>query len=115
VDHHVDHPQQARRRPTRQQLLAILGLAILVMVIGVYVFGWKWLIENTGFPGKTIWDWMELLIVPVAIAIVGIVGGALFTRERARDTALQTQFDHTAIAVQSAPHVAKPVPAEASS
>lgn len=83
------------RQLTRQQVLVTLGLAGLVMVIGGLIFGWKgeWPVDNTGFPKKTLWDWLELLVVPVVIAVVGIVGGAWFTRERARDTALQMYLD----------------------
>jgi uncharacterized protein YjbI with pentapeptide repeats len=72
-----------------------LGLGILVMVTAGYLLGGEgtWPIENTGLSNKRLWKWMDLLIVPATIAIVGTVGGAFFTRERARDTALQTYLD----------------------
>lgn len=87
--------RKASRRLTRKQVLVILALAILVMGTSGYVFGWeaKWRVENTGFSKQTLWDWLELLIVPAAIAVVGMVGGARFTRERARETALQMYLD----------------------
>jgi uncharacterized protein YjbI with pentapeptide repeats len=55
-------PQQSRWRPTRRQVLWASG--ILIFVICSYVFGWKW----TGLPKRTLWDWLELLIVPGALA-----------------------------------------------
>jgi hypothetical protein len=41
----------------------------------------------------TIWDWLELLIVPAAIAGVATVGGAWFMGQRAQDAALQAYLD----------------------
>jgi uncharacterized protein YjbI with pentapeptide repeats len=77
--------QQSRGQPTRRQLLwagGIAALVFLIIVICGYVFGWKW----TGLPKQTLWDWLDLLIVPAVLAI----GGYLFTRsenERTRQSA----------------------------
>jgi uncharacterized protein YjbI with pentapeptide repeats len=91
----VEQELNRSRCPTRQQVLVALGLAILIVVTAGYVLGSRriWPIENTGFSEKTLWNWMDLLIVPATIAIIGIVGGALFTQARARDTALLTYLD----------------------
>jgi uncharacterized protein YjbI with pentapeptide repeats len=91
----MEQERNISRRPTRQQVLVALGLAILITATTGYVLGGKgtWPVENTGISNKVLWKWMDLLIVPATIAIVGIVGGALFTWERARDTALQTYLD----------------------
>ena len=36
-----------------------------ILVVGGYAFGWKW----TGLSGSvTLWDWLEVLALPVAIA-----------------------------------------------
>jgi len=59
-------------------------------VICGYVIGWTW----TGLPNKrTLWDWLQLLLVPAAIAVGGTVGGAWFAQQRARETALQSYLD----------------------
>src|SRR5215204_3009796 len=42
---------------------------------------------------KTTLDWLKALILPFVIAALGTFGGAWFTRERARDTALQAYLD----------------------
>lgn len=57
-------------------------------------------LRNTGFEGKSLWDWMELLIIPLVLA-----GGALLlnrsernnereiTADRQREAALQSYLD----------------------
>ena len=47
------------------------GIALIVGIIGGYLFNWNW----TGVSQKTLWDWMQLLIIPVVLAL----GGYLFT------------------------------------
>jgi uncharacterized protein YjbI with pentapeptide repeats len=95
----VNQQQQSRWRLTRGQLLwvgGIAALAFLITMICGYLFEWTW----TGFPNRTLWDWLDLLIVPVVLA----VGGYLFTRsenratqtaaeQRAQDEALQAYLD----------------------
>jgi len=56
----------------------VVALAFAFIVICGYLFGWKW----TGLLKKTLWDWLDLLIVPVVLAI----GGYLFTRSENRRT-----------------------------
>lgn len=56
----------------------LLGLLVaagaLVLVIGGYGFGWEWTglstlpKSNTMLPAKSVWDWLQLLIVPAALA-----------------------------------------------
>jgi hypothetical protein len=95
----VDQERQSRLRPTRRHVLwagVIAALAFLIIVICGYLFGWKW----TGLPNRTLWDWLDLLIVPIVLAI----GGYLFTRcenratqaaaeRRAQDDTLQAYLD----------------------
>lgn len=98
-------------RPLLWTLLLTGGLAaFLVVLIGGYVFNWKW----TGFADNTLWNWWQLLIWPVTIAIVGLVFNrkqsetSLTVSEREHQTdlriaevrqqeeALQTYLDHMA-------------------
>jgi hypothetical protein len=68
--------KQSRRRPTRPQV-AWIGIGVVsvlfaaIVIFGGYYFQWKW----TGYPKRTPWDWVDLLIVPIVLA----VGGYLFT------------------------------------
>jgi uncharacterized protein YjbI with pentapeptide repeats len=62
----------------------LLGMGILTVLIGGYAFHWSW----TGFITKTFWDWMQLLIVPAALAVAGF----LFARaEHRREKAAEQQ------------------------
>src|SRR5215207_2954903 len=95
----VDQQQEPRWQPTRRQLLwagGIAALAFLIIVICGYLFGWKW----TGLPKQTLWDWLQLLIIPAVLAGVGL----WFNRQqreqelqtadrRAQDEALQAYLD----------------------
>lgn len=60
-------------------LLAALLAAFVACVVGGYVWGWTW----TGFRGNTLWDWLHLLLLPLAIptillpAAVAITSGEL--------------------------------------
>jgi hypothetical protein len=47
---------------------AALALAALVLIVGGYTFGWHF----TGFPGKTLWDWLDLLVLPFALSLLPI-------------------------------------------
>jgi predicted lysophospholipase L1 biosynthesis ABC-type transport system permease subunit len=49
-------------------LIAVLVAAIALIFVEVILFG-------TVFKGKTLWDWLQLLIIPVVLAL----GGYLFT------------------------------------
>lgn len=78
-------------------ILIIIGIILIAsFVFAILQFGWDW----TGFPTKTLWDLMELLIVPVVLAF-----GALWfnraqlnrdqwlAREHEEDRLLQNYFD----------------------
>jgi uncharacterized membrane protein len=42
---------------------AILGAALIATIIGGYFAGWRW----TGYEGNTLWDWLTLVLAPVAV------------------------------------------------
>ena len=44
---------------------AATAVVFLVLVLGGYVLGWAW----TGFRGNTLWDWLELLVVPFVLPV----------------------------------------------
>jgi hypothetical protein len=45
-------------------VFGIVGLAFVILVVGGYALNWRW----TGFQGNTLWDWLELLALPVVVA-----------------------------------------------
>jgi uncharacterized membrane protein len=52
------------KRPHKLLSLALI-VALGVVVIAGYVIPWIW----TGFKGNTLWNWLELLALPVAVAL----------------------------------------------
>jgi hypothetical protein len=59
-----------RERIERIATLIGIGVALMVFIvllaIGGASLGW------TGFSNRTVWDWLDLLIVPVALAGIGL-------------------------------------------
>lgn len=45
-------------------VFAILGIAFLCLVVCGYALNWRW----TGFQGNTLWDWLELMALPIVVA-----------------------------------------------
>jgi hypothetical protein len=59
----VPAPLRSRRTSVRTVLWAALAVAFAVALVGGYGAGWHW----TGFrQNKQLWDWLELLLLPVA-------------------------------------------------
>ena len=46
--------------------LAVLAAGWLLTVIGGYVWGWTW----TGYQGNTLWDWLQLLLLPLVVPTI---------------------------------------------
>jgi uncharacterized protein YjbI with pentapeptide repeats len=66
-------------------LLLVLAAIITLVAVGAYTYGWEW----TGFLGKTLWDWMKLLVVPLILAL----GGLLITQMERLNAARSQQLD----------------------
>lgn len=61
-------------------LCTLIGLMVLFFIWAAYHWSWS----GTGFQGKTLWDWLSLLIIPLALALVALVFNQANTRtERA--------------------------------
>jgi uncharacterized protein YjbI with pentapeptide repeats len=103
----MDKQPHSRWRLTRSQVLwtscTIVALVMFTSLIGGYIFEWKWtgIIAHNDFPKRTLWDWLQLLIIPAVLA----GGGIWFNRrqqarsqqsedQRAQDGALQAYIDH---------------------
>lgn len=55
-------------------LAAVALLTVLVVITALVVNGYsqgRWTWEGTGFSGASLWDWLDLLIVPVVLGIGG--------------------------------------------
>lgn len=52
--------------PARLALLRLAGAGFAALVFGGYRLGWTW----TGFEGNLLWDWLELLVLPLAVTVL---------------------------------------------
>lgn len=66
-------------RPT-SKLLVIIGL-ILAIALVIALILLEIILYGTGFAGKTLWEWLQLLIIPLVLA----AGGYLFTFTMSRN------------------------------
>src|SRR6266478_260197 len=61
--------EQPPRRNQSKPLLTILGIFTICAGVSAFIFSGYWLNWTwTGFLHKTLWDWMQLLSVPAALA-----------------------------------------------
>jgi hypothetical protein len=56
-----------RRRALSRRTHLVLGAAAAAFC-GLVVAGYAFDLEWTGFPGNKLWDWLELLVLPLALA-----------------------------------------------
>jgi len=109
----MEQQEQPRWRPTGRQVLWTVGVGIALVALVVLVrigYAYRWTgfgqakVNEAARPAKTLWDWLNLLIIPFVIAVVGTVGGYFFARSenraaqsiadrRAQDEALQAYLD----------------------
>ncbi len=105
--------QEPRRWQITKRLLLLVGIIIasagvIVLILFVYRFNLPWTgftqrpIPNTSQyqPAKTLWDWMQLLIVPLVLAVGVIIINHVLDRnsryraeDRRREDELQAYFD----------------------
>src|SRR5579884_1993949 len=58
-----------RLRP-QHKLAGVVGAVLLgLIVVAGYAIPWSW----TGFEGNRLWDWLELLALPLAVAMVPVM------------------------------------------
>jgi hypothetical protein len=74
--------QQIKIHPVRTVLIALLSVVVVLIVLSIlgYIFNWHWtgLVPETNEPKqhwKTLWDWLQLLIIPAVL----LLAGSLFT------------------------------------
>jgi hypothetical protein len=83
----VEQQQSRWRKQVLWTASVAAAVVFLILVICGYRFGWKW----TGLPKQTLWDWLDLLIVPAVLA----VGGYLFTRTETQRTVQSAERQQT--------------------
>ena len=53
-------------RPHQKAIMAALAIGWIVTVIGGYALRWTW----TGYAGNTLWDWLQLLLLPLVFPTI---------------------------------------------
>jgi len=53
-------------RPRHLAGATCAAAALVVTAVGGYAYGWRW----TGFHGNTLYDWLSLLVAPLALPLV---------------------------------------------
>jgi uncharacterized protein YjbI with pentapeptide repeats len=71
--------EQIKQHRVAIEVVAVVCVAVIVIIIIGYQFDW------TGFKGKTVWDWLQLLGV-LAIPVVVGFGAAWFTTQQAEES-----------------------------
>jgi len=70
--------QQIKQHPFRSAIIIVLGIGLIVSLIGGYFFNWDWTglgpytppTKDSNFQrARTLWDWLQLLIVPIMLAV----------------------------------------------
>ncbi|HZU20040.1 MAG TPA: hypothetical protein VE982_02355 [Gaiellaceae bacterium] len=61
-------PHRQRLGRSRHVLLALFAGAFSLLVVLGYALHLRW----TGFPGNTLWDWLELLVLPLAVVLLPV-------------------------------------------
>ncbi len=60
----ITPPHQADQHASFWGTLAIISVVLLAfLALGGYFFNWTW----TGFQGNTLWDWLQLLVLPLTL------------------------------------------------
>ena len=72
--------QLIKQQPVRTVLIALLSIVVVLIILSIlgYIFNWHWtgLVPETSEPKqhwKTLWDWLQLLIIPAVLAVAGYV------------------------------------------
>jgi hypothetical protein len=77
-------PRLARSmRPRHMGAVTLFAVGWLVSIVGGYALRWSW----TGYPGNTLWDWLQLLLLPLIVPTVLVpVAGRWVSRGRVEPT-----------------------------
>jgi uncharacterized protein YjbI with pentapeptide repeats len=67
-------------------IIAVCVLLVAIVVVEVRFYG-------TGFAGKTLWDWMQLLIIPVVLAVAALLFNFATTRTEQKIAAQRYKQD----------------------
>jgi len=72
-ENRIETPWRSAKRHLILTISVIVLVALLVLaIVSGYFFDWSWTgFSSTAVHAKTLWDWLQLLIIPVVLVIVG--------------------------------------------
>ena len=78
--------------------VVILIIGLVILIVAGYIFKWSWtgFEPETSIPqqhAKTLWDWLQLLIIPLVLAVGGYVFNLTVSRNEQQNTRLRVNFD----------------------
>ena len=99
--------QKIKQHPVAAVLTALLVVVIVLIVLSVlgYIFNWNWTGLGPYIPptkasnfqrGKTLWDWLQLLIIPAVLAVGGYVINLTISRSEQEATKQRAQSEQAA-------------------
>src|SRR5690242_4785758 len=79
--------------------ISVVGILVVALSVAGYLFKWDWTGVNERIgpnvqqyqPGKTLWDWLQLLIVPAAISLIGL--WFTWVQQEAAEKSAQTEHE----------------------
>jgi uncharacterized protein YjbI with pentapeptide repeats len=106
--------QQIKIHPVRTVLMALLAVVIILIIMSIlgYIFNWDWTgLNATDFtstpqnitrtiayqPGKTLWDWLQLLIIPAVLAVAGYIINLTISRGEQAATEQRAKSEREAV------------------
>jgi len=109
AEQHQKWWHQIKTHPVRTVLIALLVVAIILIMLSTlgYIFNWGWTglgpyispphPKDSDFQrGKTLWDWMQLLIIPAVLAVAGYVINLTISRGEQAATEQRAQSEREA-------------------
>ena len=77
--------------------IVIISASVIILIFAGYWFNWAW----TGFNGskvpyKSLYDWLQLLIIPAVLAVAGYVINLTISRGEQSATAQRAQSEREA-------------------
>src|SRR5258708_5587246 len=96
--------QKIKQHPVAAVLTALLVVVIVLVVLSVlgYIFNWNWTGLGSYIPptkagnfqrGKTLWDWLQLLIIPAVLAVGGYLFNYTTSRNEQKASVLHNQTE----------------------
>ncbi len=96
--------QKIKQHPVAAVLTALLVVVIVLVVLSVlgYIVNWNWTGLGSYIPptkagnfqrGKTLWDWLQLLIIPAVLAVGGYLFNYTTSRNEQKASVLHNQTE----------------------